>query len=748
MADTFDPQAFLGTSSASSAAPIQSPGTAPAAPVGFDPKKFINDGQATDKLTGEKIPLPLSGNSPETAMNKSPLSATDRMNLSFGNVPGNINYLKKRYQDAKQVTDDKGKLTPDLAVLDGGTWYRVNPVNGDIQDPWERTKEYMKDAATYAPEALGVGVALGTDFVSGGASTPATAAIAGATAAGVRTSLGRIIGTYDATPAEQAWDVGFESLLNAGGSKILAGVKPSAKYIADKLPAIAEAFKDTVEPWIPNAAKSASSAIVDAASAGASSAKGLLKKALVGYSVGEPNFDTMVENTDRVRGLMKNLNDMSGGDVAKYHDEALRSQLGVVQKIADNTRSTLTSIYGQMRNKILANVPENFSTNLEDPVYSAYSKAIQNGLGVLQVGGKELSGTAALEHIAEKGMKNSGFRMYSQDELTSAIARGAPLDKGVGSLATDKEAHGLLQDFYKNLGKFTGGADRSGVEGARSLMDFKKVAGDLSQQMADTEVGQSNPQIRMLINEAKSSMDNSVYQELKKHGMGDKFLEMNKTYDNLSDKFKPLLQAKKQADGAVGPKAYEGLLNTFLSRPGKNASARFAIDDAIQAADAHGLKALSQKLIDDKLGIQVAEAAKAFNPLSTSSFKAAALNTSQVGMAAYLLTHPNPGMIAAALGVKAVTSPGVTSTGIAAVQGLTKGQQMLSSLTKNQLDNFLSSPQAMTAFTTGMVQAPLVRAQAEQQITQSIQQQMQAQQQKVQQQQQMIQQQQEAAKTK
>lgn len=734
----FNVDAFISGSQAPPADPANAAqptlGAAAPPPVAaqssaFDVDRFINGGQATDKLTGTSIPLPLSGNTPETAQNKSPLSAADRLKLSLGNEKGNIQYLKQRYQDAQVVYDDHGKPTKEIAIKDGSTWYRVNPKNGDIQDPWERTKEYLKDAASYAPEALGVGVAAATDVMTGGASIPESAAIAGGTTAAVRTSLGRIVGTYDATPAEQAYDIGFESLLNAAGAKIIAGVKPSAKYVADKLPEMAAAFRDTVEPYIPTAAKSAASMASDAGGAVASGAKGLLKKVLVGYSVGENNFDTMVDNTERVRGAMKNLSDMTGGDVAAYHDEALRSQTGAIRNIADNARTTLSSIYGQMRNKILATVPDKFSVNLEDPVYSAYSKALQNGIGVLQVGGRELTGQQALEHIAENGMKNSGFRMLTQDELAMNIAKGGSLGNGVGSLATDKEAHSMMKEFYDNLGKFTGGQNRSGVEGARALMDFKKVAGDLSYKLANSETGMANPQIRMLINEAKTSMDDAVYQGLKQHGVGDQFLKMNSTYDSLAEKFQPLLNAQKQFQNSENPKVYEGLLNTFLSRPGKNASARFAIDEAIAAADSNGLKSLSAKLLDDKTHIQVMEAAKAFNPLSPSKYKAVALNTSQLGMGVYLMTHPNPAMIAAALGVKAVTSPAVTSTGIAAVQGLSQGQQMLSQMSKTQLDKFLSSPEAINMFTTGITQAPLVRAQAEQGIQSAIMSKMQEQQQ-------------------
>lgn len=718
MAD-FDPKAFLGSTSPT--APPAGPAQAAEPPTGFDPQRFINGGRATDQLMGEQVPLPLSGNTPETASSQgSPLSMTDRMKMSFGNEKGNVDFLKQRFADAKPILDDKGKPTKDLAVRDGNTWFRVNPKNGDIPDPWERTKEYLKDAATYAPEALGVGVAAATDIATSGASIPESAAIAGGTAAAVRTSLGRIVGTYQATPAEQAWDIGFESILNAAGAKVIAGVKPTAKFVAGKLDAVAEAFKDTVEPYVPTAAKSAAAGVADFVSG---TPKAVFKKIMATYSVGERSFDTMMENTPRTKAAMHELDSLSSGDTAAYHDLGTNKQLSNIQNIADKTRVGLSQIYGQMRNKLLADVPSDFSVNLDDAVYAATFKAMQNGVGVLQAGGRELEGQAAIDYIAKSGLKNTGFRMYSQDELAKRIGQGADIDKGIGYLATDKEAHGIMSEFYDNLSKFVGGQNRTGVEGARSLLDFKKVAADLSNKMASTETARSTPQVKGLIDEAKVAVDSAVHSAFKVQDLGQEFLNLNSTYSTLSDKFQPLLNAKRLADNSGSTKPYMSLLNEFLARPGKNPAATFAIDDAIKAADAHGLKALSQNLLESKTNIQILQAAKDFNPLSPSSTKAAAINASQVLAGSYLMTHPDPLYIAAAIGVKAVTSPMGAGMAIATTQGLAKGQQMLSNMTKGQVDKFLSSPEAIKAFTTAVVQAPIVRAQAQQQMQSLMQQQ-------------------------
>jgi hypothetical protein len=141
----FDPNAFLGEEAAPQAAAPQA--TPPPKGLEFDPEAFVNDGQAIDPYTDEKIPLTFSGRTPETAINKSPLSAMDRLSMAFGNPAGNIKYLTDKFgkDHVKPITDSEGKPTSDLAVYDGKSWNRVDPINGEIADPWKLTTEYAKD---------------------------------------------------------------------------------------------------------------------------------------------------------------------------------------------------------------------------------------------------------------------------------------------------------------------------------------------------------------------------------------------------------------------------------------------------------------------------------------------------------------------------------------------------------------------------------------------------------------------------
>lgn len=711
-------------------------GTAQAAPA--DPGDWADQPMIpTDEYSGEAIPLPFSGLSPDTAMNKSVVSLSDRMKMSLGNKEGNLAYLHsksgpgkdKEFQDVRPIDGSN-----ELAVLKGGTWYRVDPENGEIADPWEKAKEYLKDAADAAPMLATIGATAGASALGAGvASVPAAAATAAA-AEGIRTSLGRIVGTYDATPAEQAWDIGFETLLNAGGAKIAAGVKPTAKFVASKLGPLAETFKETAEPWVPNAAKSAAQAV-------AATPKAMFKKIFASYSVGENNFDTMVENPEQTKAMMHQLHDMSKGSVDAYHDEALRGQLNSIKGIADKGRKVLTDIYGGMQSKILGKVPANFTVNLDTPVFRTYSDAVKAGIGkiavrtpstiklgakdyitgkqaeeVVEGGIKYLQGNDAIEYMAKNGVKNVKFEMLSKKELAAKIAEGGEISDGLGYLASDADAYGVMKGFYDELGTFAGGKNRSGIEGAKALLNFKKIATNLSYTLANKEVARGTPEVRFLINNARTSMDDAVFQEFNKAGLGKDFVSLNSTYNSLSSQFSPLLQAKNQFEKTGNIKAYEPLLSTFLARPGKNASARFAIDDAIVAADSHGLKGLSKELIDDKLKIQVGEAAKAFNPIKPGVWKADALGTSQAGMMIYAAASGNPALAGAIVGAQVLRSPNTARAAIATVQGLSKGQEFVKNMSKDTANKFLSDPKAMNTFLLGVTQAPIVHQQAEEQL--------------------------------
>jgi hypothetical protein len=205
-------------------------------PLGFSPTEV------------EEMPSYANGLSPEAPINRSPVDAMDRAKLGIGNAAGGVKFLKSKFEDAK--LDRSGNVL----VKDKGLWHRVDPDGWGDGDAWERTKEIAKDFLDLGDVAIGVAGTVigaakgaGTGAVAGGAAGSvvpgagnlagavgggAAGAIAGAAgggaiAAGLRTSLGRLVGTYDATPMEQLYDIGVETLLSAGGEAVALGAKPT-----------------------------------------------------------------------------------------------------------------------------------------------------------------------------------------------------------------------------------------------------------------------------------------------------------------------------------------------------------------------------------------------------------------------------------------------------------------------------------------------------------------------------------------
>jgi hypothetical protein len=449
-----------------------------------------------------------------------------------------------------------------------------------------------------------------------------------------------------------------------------------------------------------------------------------------GMSVGEDAFDLAVEHPFKLGATMQAAEQASGGKVSAYHDSIANDQIEQIKGVAQNARGTLTKIYGKMKDKILNSVPESFSTNFDDAIHSSYASAIEKGIGKIVVPlkstevdyitgqtvervlgeSKTLTGAEAIEHLAKNGLKNGArFELLSQAEMANAINGGAPLKDEMGYLATDPEAYGVLKGYFKDMGSFADSAMRSGKQAAADLLNFKKLASDRAWALQNMEKVRDIPGVRNVINQSRTAVDSAIHDGLKAAGVGGMFTEMNGTYSKLAEKFSPLLNANYQFEKSGNPKVYEALLNQFLARPGKNVTNKYAIDAAIDAASEHGLGTMAKEMSNSKLRIQIGQAAKAFNPLPSEAKKNIARGTAGLLLTSLAMGHP--GVAAGVAATSALGSPMMAKTGVALTQAAFKGQQMLASLPKNQVAQFLSSPEAVTKYTTAILQSPMIQTQ-------------------------------------
>ncbi len=689
-----------------------------------------------DENTGENVPTAFSGISPETAANKGVVSYLDRLKMSFESKGGALSYLQGKvkegaFQDVRPIPDAEGKPSAELAVLDkDGKWYRVDPKNGDIADPWSTTKQYVgdlkdiqnqlraegqahmklasewnKDVADVAPAVIG-GIA-GAVSSAAIAAPVLAAGAAGAIASGINTSLGRMVGTYQATPQEQVWDTAFETLLNAGLVGVAGGVKPTAAYVAERWPKVAEMFKN------------ATSAIAD-------SPKSLLKKVFASMSVGENEFDTAVENPFRHAAEMKRLYSIAGKNTQAYQDQAIMDQVDEIKGVADGTRKMLSKIYGAGKQKVLAKVSDNYQANFDDAIADSYRNALSKNVGkMVTPEGKSLYGVDAVNYLDGKGIK--GFQVMSQGEMKQLVNSGkAELANDLGYLSTNSEAHKAVSSFYDEMGSFVNANKRQGKEAADNLLNFKRVMSDKAYDIANSEHVQELSGVKALLDDARASVDTSIVKSMDNagQGAGQAFQSLNAEYSKLQQGFSPLLQARQRAIATDNDRSYATLLNQFLAKPRPGAPARYIIDDAIDLAKSYKLNDLSKDLADRKLSIQVLESAKKFNPLKDSGSKAMdqAKNLASLGAVGLGIQHGSPTLVALGVGMKALETPAAAKLGVALSQGLFKGKQLLSSMPKSEVVKLLSDPVATTSFINSSISGPLFRAQTEQELQSQIQQ--------------------------
>lgn len=180
----------------------------------------INSYAGMDISQFEILPQSASGSSPDMPIiADSPVSLADRFRLSFGNEQGRMDYLKNNFEEVSKNADGE------LVVKDNGSWKLVDPSTLGDSDAWSLTEKIYRKGGEFAKDIADSAGTLTQIAPSLLASPTILGAAAGAVAGEVaRSSLGRLMGTYDASSIEMGQDLAFEALLNAGGAAIIPPV--------------------------------------------------------------------------------------------------------------------------------------------------------------------------------------------------------------------------------------------------------------------------------------------------------------------------------------------------------------------------------------------------------------------------------------------------------------------------------------------------------------------------------------------
>jgi len=191
--------------------------------IGSIPKSSLGgDPRSTDY---SKLVL----NNPEQAVDErsKEIGISDLAKFGVGNSQGIAQYMAKKLGGSRVKINNQG----DITVLDSdGVWRKTDKsFLGSLTDPRELSKDLIEAIPDIA-SGFATGAATGASaLATGGLAGAGTALAVGGAAGLLKSNLGRLLGTYDASPGEQVRDAAIEGALSLGGYLV-----PIGKPVAEK----------------------------------------------------------------------------------------------------------------------------------------------------------------------------------------------------------------------------------------------------------------------------------------------------------------------------------------------------------------------------------------------------------------------------------------------------------------------------------------------------------------------------------
>jgi hypothetical protein len=540
-----------------------------------------------DPVTG-KARMPWSnGSDSMKAIQKSPLSFGDRTALAVGNDRGRLNYLKKRYEDARLDKDG-------FKVKKDGLWYAADPEGRGEGSAWDKTKELVTDiTADIIPELTHTAAgALAGLITIGKASTgvgiPASIAGAGllqataqAGSSAVMSSLGRYYGTYQAEPLEQMLDITKEAALAGVMGHVF---KPGAKNIGQEISkSMKKSIKDPnwIQRWRGNRAAELNGITDDGLN--------IIKQR--GNQVADK-----VANLDKAgigSGTLK-----SGKDLVNY---ALDRQADLLNKrILPNVRKAVNTAWKTGKKEAMDAADNSFVLDFKSATKSMYNKAQELGLGRVTQSGKF--------KLFEKSnlIKNLETKIARSPDLQERELLSSFL-KSVQDAKNGQFAYSHIKTMLNSSGKMNGlmrgkKAVEASFEDLASLTSFSNTA----KESGDIGLGK-------IINNLHAARRNTLEGQLKLTEAGQKIMTTRSNYHDLNNKANLLLEVAGKFDKKRGSSAASQALLNKLSAD-RSSSRQFvrAFDEGIDA-----LSKYDKGLRDAYNGIQEWNVARSIHPVSS-----------------------------------------------------------------------------------------------------------------------------------
>lgn len=609
----------------------------------------------------EALPSYANGLTPETAINISPISVEDRARLSVGNESGKFKFLRENYG---AVTRSK---SGDLLVQDkvSKLWHQVDPSGLGDGNPWEKTKELVKDVTELAPMATKIGVQLGAAAglaaVTGGTSLAAqagTSAAVGAALSAGETSLGRLVGTYAATPEEQLKDVAIEAMLNFGGTYVAAGVKPGISMIANGLRKGAKAIRNA----IPEAAKSVIGALSGA---------------------GTRSVNTLLQNPDEVTAAMK-----AAGVGAQSSDDVVNNlvsdSIGKVAHIARQLRGALSNMYDSMSKQVIQTIDDGFQPSFKELQAKLEAQLVSMGVGRMT--------------------PNGVFQAYSEQELRQLAKETGQ----VSDFLMDKGSREVVDELVNQIKVLGSIKEASGSAGAMQVIKTNKIFGDLTMRLKEVADDQALAPAQRALGAVKSAFDEHVMKrfDLAKPVVdahtgqlsSNLYNSLNEVYHKTMTETSFLSRAVYQANKQGSSQPYEAAYKQLMSKSGSNVTAKTSFDSALDVISKYGGDQ-GQAVVNMGHVIKINDAAKSWVPFTRPGALSQALSMGSIAGA----VTGNPAAVVIGAGTAAATSPRMLKS---LVTSSMAAKNFVSKLTPMQLKQMSSSPELLGKWAETIVQAP------------------------------------------
>lgn len=464
-------------------------------------------------------------NSPDEPLETSPVSLPDRARLEFGNEKGSISFLKNKFE-AVVPHPEKG-----LLVKNKGVWQQVDPTGLGEGDPWKMAQELGADLVETTREAGDIaasfiggiaggaagataGAAVGLPTGPGAVATAGMGAAAGAVTgriAGVATnsflmsSLGRYLGTYEATPDEQVQDAGIEATLALAGELIIPGGKlvvQGGKQVTGALgrtaPAVAlkKAFKEM-------------------STLGDDISKGVLAS-FVNFFSGTPSkaAGRMIDHIDAVDkeagNIIKSVRAKGERLTVEAIDDVVgESQIKRLGTLADNYEKQVGKKFKALEAKMIANPQaEKFSANLTEDLQPTIKSLTDMGVVSYDEGAKE-------------------YIVNNKEEIATALLGEKPVANMTSRVTRS------IENVVSVLNKHVNDGEVVGRDGLEKVLNVRRTIDDMYFDLASRNTN-SAKEYTKIMQESVFEARNSLVKRITDSGLGAQYKDMNKFWtDNL-----------------------------------------------------------------------------------------------------------------------------------------------------------------------------------------------------------------------